>query len=178
MGRHTVIHGIDLVVRDGEFVVLVGPSGCGKSTLAHDRRARKHHRRHHPDRRSCRETISPRVTATSRWFSRITRSTASHGGREYRLRAPDAGGRCRHHREKVKEAADILRIAHLLDRKPGQLSGGQRQRVAMGRAIVRDPRCSCSTSRSRTSMHSCARRCASRSRSSTALRHDDHLCDA
>ncbi len=41
---------------------------------------------------------------------------------------------------KVKEAADILQISHLLDRKPGQLSGGQRQRVAMGRAIVRDPK--------------------------------------
>jgi multiple sugar transport system ATP-binding protein len=48
----------------------------------------------------------------------------------------------------------------LLDRRPKALSGGQRQRVAMGRAIVRSPRCSCSTSRCRTSTPSCASRCA------------------
>ncbi len=66
---------------------------------------------------------------------------------------------------RVGEAARILGLAEFLERKPRQLSGGQRQRVAMGRAIVREPPCSCSTSRSRTSTRSSAVRCGSRSSS-------------
>jgi multiple sugar transport system ATP-binding protein len=56
----------------------------------------------------------------------------------------------------VRHAAEILQIEHLLERKPKALSGGQRQRVAIGRAIVRKPRCFCSTNRSRTSTPRCA----------------------
>jgi multiple sugar transport system ATP-binding protein len=54
----------------------------------------------------------------------------------------------------------VLNLTDYLDRRPGQLSGGQRQRVAIGRAIVREPRRSSSTSRSRTSMRRCAWGCA------------------
>ena len=58
--------------------------------------------------------------------------------------------------QRVRRAAEMLRLTDYLDRKPKALSGGQRQRVAIGRAIVRDPRSSCSTSRCRTWMRSCA----------------------
>lgn len=66
---------------------------------------------------------------------------------------------------KVHEAAKVLDIEHLLNRKPKQLSGGQRQRVALGRAMVRDRRYSCSMSRCPIWMPSCALRCAPRSSS-------------
>ena len=69
--------------------------------------------------------------------------------------------------KRVKDAADILGIGDYSKRKPRQLSGGQRQRVALGRAIVRDPHVSCSTSRCPISTPSCACRCASSSRSCT-----------
>jgi len=67
---------------------------------------------------------------------------AHDGGGEHRLRAQAAQAAQGPAHAKVKEAADILGLTDWLDRKPGQLSGGQRQRVAMGRAIVREPRCS------------------------------------
>ena len=67
--------------------------------------------------------------------------------------------------QQVKEAAEILGISQFLDRKPKQLSGGQRQRVAVGRAIVRSPRSSSSTSRSPTWTPSCACRPVPRSAS-------------
>ena len=69
--------------------------------------------------------------------------------------------------EAVARVARLLQIEPLLDRRPAQLSGGQRQRVAMGRALVRDPRCSCSTSRCRTWMRSFGWRCAPRSSNCT-----------
>jgi multiple sugar transport system ATP-binding protein len=65
--------------------------------------------------------------------------------------------------EAIARVAKMLQIEHLLDRRPAQLSGGQRQRVAMGRALARNPRCSCSTSRCPTWTPSCAWRCAPRS---------------
>jgi ABC-type sugar transport system ATPase subunit len=136
-----VIHGIDLAVADGEFVVLVGPSGCGKSTLLRMIAGL--------------ESISggeiriggrvvndlpPRDRDIAMVFQDYAlyphRTVAENIGFGLRMRGADAGTI----RTKVEEAAKILQITHLLDRKPGQLSGGQRQRVAMGRAIVRDPK--------------------------------------
>ena len=67
-----------------------------------------------------------------------------------------------------RRVARLLQIEPLLDRRPAQLSGGQRQRVAMGRALVRDPRCSCSTSRCPTSTPSCGSKCAWRSSGCTS----------
>ena len=141
-GAVEVIHGVDLTIGSGEFVVFVGPSGCGKSTLLRmiagleavtdgdvaDRRRRSSTR--------CR-----RPSAGSPWSSSPTRSirtcrcarTSSFGLET--MRAPKA-----EITQRVAEAADILQIGELLDRKPGQLSGGQRQRVAIGRAIVREPK--------------------------------------
>jgi multiple sugar transport system ATP-binding protein len=140
-GTTPVIHGVDLEVADGEFVVLVGPSGCGKSTLLRmiaglesvtsgtirigDRAV---------------NDLAPRDRDIAMVFQDYAlyphKSVGENIGFGLRMRGEDAVTIDR----KVKEASEILQIGHLLDRKPGQLSGGQRQRVAMGRAIVRDPK--------------------------------------
>lgn len=140
-GSTAVIHGIDLSVRDGEFVVLVGPSGCGKSTLLRMVAGL--------------ESVSggtikiggrvvndlpPRDRDIAMVFQDYAlyphKSVGENIGFGLKMRGADAVTID----AKVKEAAQILQIGHLLDRKPGQLSGGQRQRVAMGRAIVREPK--------------------------------------
>jgi ABC-type sugar transport system ATPase subunit len=140
-GSTPVIHGIDLAVRDGEFAVLVGPSGCGKSTLLRmiaglesitDGTIRIGGR--------VINDLPPRDRDIAMVFQDYAlyphKSVAENIGFGLKMRGADAI----EIEKKVKEAAEILRITHLLDRKPGQLSGGQRQRVAMGRAIVRDPK--------------------------------------
>jgi len=139
-GASRVIHGVDLAVRDGDFVVFVGPSGCGKSTLL----------RMIAGLESVTEgeiTIGGRIVndlpPRARDIAMVFQDYALYPHKSVyenmcfglRLRKlPDAQIEAR-----VKEAAEILRIGHLLDRLPRALSGGQRQRVAMGRAIVRDP---------------------------------------
>jgi multiple sugar transport system ATP-binding protein len=140
-GTNPVIHGIDIEVQDGEFVVLVGPSGCGKSTLLRmiaglesitggtikigDRVV---------------NDLAPRDRDIAMVFQDYAlyphRTVAENIGFGLKMRGVDQVIIDK----KVDEAADILQIKHLLARKPGQLSGGQRQRVAMGRAIVRDPK--------------------------------------
>jgi ABC-type sugar transport system ATPase subunit len=140
-GATPVIHGIDIDVRDGEFVVLVGPSGCGKSTLLRmiaglesitggtirigDRVV---------------NDLPPRDRDIAMVFQDYAlyphRTVAENIGFGLKMRGVDRAIIDK----KVQEASEILQIGHLLERKPGQLSGGQRQRVAMGRAIVRDPK--------------------------------------
>jgi multiple sugar transport system ATP-binding protein len=138
---HQVIHGIDLAIDPGEFVVFVGPSGCGKSTLLRmiaglepisDGRLRIGG-----------EDVTD-VPAVKRGLAMVFQSYALYPHMSVRknlsfgletIGAPRAEIDL-----KVREAAEILQITPLLDRKPGQLSGGQRQRVAIGRAIVREPR--------------------------------------
>ncbi|MFL5128994.1 MAG: ABC transporter ATP-binding protein [Microvirga sp.] len=140
-GRIKVIHGVDLDIRDGEFVVFVGPSGCGKSTLLRliagleDITA--------GDLFIGGERVNDLVPA-KRGIAMVFQSYALYPhmnvydnmafGLELAKSSKaqiDA---------KVREAARMLQIEALLERKPRQLSGGQRQRVAIGRAIVRDPR--------------------------------------
>ncbi len=140
-GRAHVIHGVDLDIKDGEFIVFVGPSGCGKSTLL-------------------------RLIAG---LEDITSGDLFIGGQRVNDLAPAKRGIAMVFQSyalyphmsvydnmafglelaksskadidaKVREAARMLQIENLLDRKPRQLSGGQRQRVAIGRAIVRDPK--------------------------------------
>jgi multiple sugar transport system ATP-binding protein len=140
-GSIEVIHGVDLAIRDGEFVVFVGPSGCGKSTLLRMIAGL--------------EEISDgdvlidgaamtEVPAAKRGLAMVFQSYAlyphmsvrknlSFGLETIGVARPEIEG-------KVRDAAEILQITELLERKPGQLSGGQRQRVAIGRAIVREPR--------------------------------------
>jgi len=140
-GAVPVIHNVDLDIQDGEFVVFVGPSGCGKSTLL--------------------RTISGLEEPTSgqvliggedvtdydpseRGVAMVFQSYAlyPHMTVEQNLGfGLRMGGMPRDQvATRVDQAAKILEIGELLQRKPRQLSGGQRQRVAIGRAIVREPK--------------------------------------
>jgi multiple sugar transport system ATP-binding protein len=140
-GVNEVIHGIDLAVGSGEFVVFVGPSGCGKSTLLRMIAGLE-------DITDGEIAIGGRVVnelpPRARDIAMVFQDYALYPHKTVyenmafglRLRKrPDAEVRTR-----VGEAAAILQIEHLLERKPRELSGGQRQRVAMGRAIVRQPK--------------------------------------
>jgi multiple sugar transport system ATP-binding protein len=134
------VHGLDLKIEDGEFLVLVGPSGCGKTTVLRmiagleeissgtlkigDRVVNE---------------LGPKERDIAMVFQNYAlyphMTVAANIGFALRLRQlakPDI-------QSKVEDAARILGLTQLLDRKPAQLSGGQRQRVAMGRAIVRNP---------------------------------------
>ena len=139
-GRVPVIRDVDLQVADGEFCVLVGPSGCGKSTLLRmvaglvdisggdlligGRRMN--------DTPPARRGVAM-VFQSYALFPHLTvRENMSFGLQLARVPAPEIA-------RKVDEAARVLQLQALLDRKPKQLSGGQRQRVAIGRAIVREP---------------------------------------
>lgn len=139
-GRTEVIHGVDCDMQDGEFIVIVGPSGCGKSTLLRMIAGLE-------PITSGEVTIGGRVVNDlepgERDVAMVFQNYALYphmsvyDNMAYGLRnrqVPKAEIRTR-----VQNAAEILEIAPLLQRKPRQLSGGQRQRVAMGRAIVREP---------------------------------------
>ena len=139
-GAVDVIHGIDLEIEEGEFVVFVGPSGCGKSTLLRLIAGLD-------DPTSGDILLQGRrvnsVPASERGLSMVFQSYALYPHMSVRanlsfglenLNMPqDEIAR------RVADAAKLLQIDRLLDRRPGQLSGGQRQRVAIGRAIVREP---------------------------------------
>src|SRR5262249_51110791 len=139
-GATQVIHGVDIGIDDGQFVVLVGPSGCGKSTLlrmiaglenitAGEIRIGERVVNNVPPK----ERDIAMVFQNYALYPHMT--VADNMSFSLRLRgAPKAEIDTR-----VKRAADILGLSALLGRFPRQLSGGQRQRVAMGRAIVRDP---------------------------------------
>jgi ABC-type sugar transport system ATPase subunit len=140
-GKVEVIHGIDLAVRDGEFAVLVGPSGCGKSTLLRMIAGLESVSGGEIDiGGTVVNDLPPRDRDIAMVFQDYAlyphKSVYDNMGFGLRMRGASASEIA----ERVKEAADVLQIGHLLDRKPGQLSGGQRQRVAMGRAIVRRPK--------------------------------------
>ena len=141
LGGFEAIKGIGLEVGDGQFCVLVGPSGCGKSTLLRMVAGL--------------ETITSgeidiggrivnQVEPAERDIAMVFQNYAlyphmsvynnmAYGLRTRGMPKPEIDTR-------VQEAARILELGAMLDRKPGQLSGGQRQRVAMGRAIVRQPK--------------------------------------
>ncbi|MDQ8020840.1 MAG: sn-glycerol-3-phosphate ABC transporter ATP-binding protein UgpC [Moraxellaceae bacterium] len=136
-----VIHGIDLEVQDGEFLVFVGPSGCGKSTLL--RMIAGLEDITGGDILIGGERIND-VEPSRRGVAMVFQSyalyphmtVAENMGFALKLagESRDAIGAA------VGRAAEILQISHLLDKRPKTLSGGQRQRVAIGRAIVRKPR--------------------------------------
>jgi len=140
-GAVPALDGIDLEVSDGTFCVVVGPSGCGKSTLLRVVAGLE-------DADSGAVHIGEEdVTGASprdRDVAFVFQSYALYphlsvrGNLEFPLRV--RGVPAAERDQRVREAADLLRIAELLDRKPRELSGGQRQRVAIGRAVVRRPR--------------------------------------
>ena len=139
-GTTAVIHGVDVAIGDGEFVVLVGPSGCGKSTLLRmiaglenitggeiqigDRVV---------------NNLPPKERDVAMVFQNYAlyphMTVAANMAFSMKLR----GAPQDEIEKRVSRAAEILGLELLLERFPRQLSGGQRQRVAMGRAIVRDP---------------------------------------
>ncbi|SFQ19913.1 ABC transporter ATP-binding protein [Tranquillimonas alkanivorans] len=139
-GATEVLHGINLDVADGEFVVFVGPSGCGKSTTLRmiagleevsdgvieiGGREVNH--------------LEPKERDIAMVFQNYAiyphmsvKKNIAFGLRSSKMSKPDKDKR-------IQEVAAILGMTDLLERKPNQLSGGQRQRVAIGRAMVRDP---------------------------------------
>ncbi|HVO89303.1 MAG TPA: sn-glycerol-3-phosphate ABC transporter ATP-binding protein UgpC [Casimicrobiaceae bacterium] len=140
-GATEVIHGVDLAVQSGEFVVFVGPSGCGKSTLL---RMIAGLEDISSGEISIGGTVVNDLPPRSRDIAMVFQDYALYPHKSVfenmafglRLRKRPE----REVRSRVSEAAAVLQISHLLERKPRELSGGQRQRVAMGRAIVRQPK--------------------------------------
>lgn len=135
-----ILKGIDINTEPGDFLVLVGPSGCGKSTLLNCIAGL--------EETTQGEIIIGTNEVTSeppkdRDIAMVFQSYALYPtmsvydnmafGMKVRGEASEKA------KQRVTEAAKLLQIENLLDRKPSQLSGGQRQRVAMGRALVRDP---------------------------------------
>ncbi|GAB4171434.1 MAG: sn-glycerol-3-phosphate ABC transporter ATP-binding protein UgpC [Geothermobacteraceae bacterium] len=139
-GRNEVVHGVDLDVRDGEFVVLVGPSGCGKSTTLRMVAGLE-------EISSGSISIAGKVVndlaPKDRDVAMVFQNYALYPHMNvYRNMSFGLTLRKMPKAEidqRVREAAAILELDELLQRKPHELSGGQRQRVAMGRAIVRRP---------------------------------------
>lgn len=137
----TIIHGVNLTVSDGEFVVFVGPSGCGKSTLLRIISGLE------PASGGDICIDGQRVNAVSaahRGCSMVFQSYALYPHMSvYNNMAfglENLGVPKSVIESKVNAAATMLQLSPLLQRKPTQLSGGQRQRVAIGRSIVREPK--------------------------------------
>jgi sn-glycerol 3-phosphate transport system ATP-binding protein len=139
-GALEVIHGVDLSVRDGEFIVIVGPSGCGKSTVLRMVAGLEELTR---GEIRIGDRVVNNLEPKDRDIAMVFQNYAlyphmsvfqnmAYGLRIRGFSRSDIDAR-------VKRAADILELGPLLARTPRQLSGGQRQRVAMGRAIVREP---------------------------------------
>ena len=137
----TILKGINLAVKDGEFLVLVGPSGCGKSTLL---RTLAGLETITGGNIRIGERIVNDIAPKDRDIAMVFQSYALYPHMTVRENMAFALKMRKMDKaeidKKVEEAAQMLDITHLLDRLPKQMSGGQRQRVAMGRAIVRDPK--------------------------------------
>lgn len=139
-GDVKVIHGVDLQIADGEFVVMVGPSGCGKSTLL---RMIAGLEGITAGEISIDDTVVNNLEPKDRNVAMVFQNYALYphmsvyDNMAYGLKI--RGMSKSEIDMRVQRAAGILQLGQLLDRRPRQLSGGQRQRVAMGRAIVREP---------------------------------------
>nr|WP_246704335.1 sn-glycerol-3-phosphate ABC transporter ATP-binding protein UgpC [Rhizobium sp. P38BS-XIX] len=135
-----VIHGIDLTVNDGEFLALVGPSGCGKSTLL---RMIAGLEEISAGEIAISGTVVNDLGPKQRNIAMVFQNYALYPHMTVRdnisLNLKLSNVPKAEIGKRVEEAAQLLDIKSLLDRRPAQLSGGQRQRVAMGRAIVRNP---------------------------------------
>ncbi|ESP90218.1 ABC transporter ATP-binding protein [Candidatus Halobonum tyrrellensis] len=135
------VDGVSIDIEDGEFLVLVGPSGCGKSTTLRmvagletvtsgDIRLGD---RTITDQKAQERDIAMVFQSYALYPHMTTRENMSFGLEESTDMSTDEIY------DRVEQAAELLGIAALLDRKPTELSGGQQQRVALGRAIVREP---------------------------------------
>jgi len=139
-GRVEVVHGVNISISDGEFVVLVGPSGCGKSTLlrmvAGLEEISAGEIRIGPN---VVNNIPPKARDIAMVFQNyaLYPHMTVYDNMAFSMKL--VGRDKEETRARVDKAARILGLTEYLARYPRQLSGGQRQRVAMGRAIVRDP---------------------------------------
>ena len=139
--KSEVVHGVDLEINAGEFVVILGPSGCGKSTLlrmvagleaissGEIAIGNKVVNKLEPRERGC-----AMVFQNYALYPHMT--VADNIGYSLKI----AGLPKTERMVKIRKVAESLNITEFLNRKPGQLSGGQRQRVAMGRAMIREPK--------------------------------------
>ncbi len=140
-GSMEILHGIDLDIRSGEFIVFVGPSGCGKSTLL---RAIAGLEDISSGEFYIDGALMNDIAPLGRGIAMVFQSYALYphmtvfDNMAFGMKI--AGMKKAEIRTRVQRAAGILQLAPYLDRYPKALSGGQRQRVAIGRAIVRDPR--------------------------------------
>ncbi|AQZ52547.1 ABC transporter ATP-binding protein [Martelella mediterranea] len=139
-GGLEVVHGVDIEIEKGEFVVFVGPSGCGKSTLlrmiAGLEEISGGDLEIHGQRVNDVDPSNRGVAMVFQTYALYPHMTVDQNmGFGLRMNGTPKAEVAK----RVSEAAKILQIEDLLDRKPKQLSGGQRQRVAIGRAIVRHP---------------------------------------
>ncbi|MGJ8534151.1 MAG: ABC transporter ATP-binding protein [Alphaproteobacteria bacterium] len=135
-----VIHGVDLEIEEGEFLVFVGPSGCGKSTILRMIAGLETitsgelliNGQIVNDEAPVKRGVAMVFQSYALYPNMTVRQNLSFGLEQARLSKPEI-------KRLVDEAASTLKIEKLLDRRPGELSGGQSQRVAIGRAIVRHP---------------------------------------
>jgi len=139
--NHVAVHGVDLDVADGEFVVLVGPSGCGKSTTL---RMIAGLESISAGRLSIDDRVVNDVPPKDRDIAMVFQNYALYPHMTVRDNLAFAlklrGSPKSEIEARVKQAGETLGIVEFMDRTPRQLSGGQRQRVALGRAIVRQPK--------------------------------------
>jgi multiple sugar transport system ATP-binding protein len=140
-GEVRAIHGVDLRIENGEFCVFVGPSGCGKSTLLRmiagleditDGELRLDGQRVN-ELRAAERGLAMVFQSYALYPHMTVRQNLAFGLENMKTPRDEIERR-------VAEAARMLQIDQLLERRPKQLSGGQRQRVAIGRAVVREPR--------------------------------------
>jgi multiple sugar transport system ATP-binding protein len=135
-----VIHGINLTVEDGSFTVFVGPSGCGKSTLLRMIAGLEEltSGEVHIGGKRC-DHLLPSARGMAMVFQSYALYPHMTVYENLRFGLVNQKLPKAEINERIKRAADILRISDLLSRRPSQLSGGQSQRVAIGRAIVKEP---------------------------------------
>ena len=140
-GEHLAVDRVSLTVEDGEFVALVGPSGCGKTTtlnLIAGLIELTDGDIHIGDRLV--NDLDPKDRDIAMVFQNYARypNKSVYKNLAFPLKMRKTPGA--EIDRKVREAARVLDIGHLLERRPRELSGGQQQRVALGRALVRDPK--------------------------------------
>ncbi|MBB5703959.1 sn-glycerol 3-phosphate transport system ATP-binding protein [Ochrobactrum daejeonense] len=140
-GKNAVVHGVDLEIKSGEFIVILGPSGCGKSTLLRMIAGLEEItageisidgavvNRMEPRARGC-----AMVFQNYALYPHMT--VAQNIGYALKVSGVPKTERSR----RIAEVAEALELEPFLDRRPAALSGGQRQRVAMGRAMIREPK--------------------------------------
>ena len=139
--ENQVIHGIDIDIKDGEFIVLVGPSGCGKSTLLRMVAGLESITQGTVSIDDvCVNELEPKDRGIAMVFQNYALyphmsvyENMAYGLKLMKLPKAEI-------EQRVQQTAQLLQIEEYLDRRPSNLSGGQRQRVAMGRAIVRKPK--------------------------------------